>query len=164
MIYYLTGEVNSGKTSLLSFWVEEYHRRNRRACGILAPPVWVQGRKIAYNLIDVYTGETKPWASLTPINNAEKWGRFWFSLETLHFGQNALNRIDDSCDIGILDEVGPLELENRGWAFSLREILIRSPKNMIFIVRSSLVQPISNFFGIESYQVLTLDSTAPSID
>jgi nucleoside-triphosphatase THEP1 len=164
MIYYLTGEVNSGKTSLLSSWVEEYHRRNRRVCGILAPAVWVQGRKIAYNIVDVYSGETKLWASTEPIDDAEKWGRFWFSQEGLHFGQRALGRIDDLCDIGILDEAGPLELENRGWACSLREILIRPPKNMIIVVRASLVQPISNFFGIESCKVLTLDSPAPSLD
>lgn len=164
MIYYLTGGVNSGKTSLLSSWVEEYQRRNCRVCGILAPAVWVQGRKIAYNIVDVHTGETKPWSSTQPIDNAEKWGRFWFSREGLHFGQGALNRIDGLCEIGILDEVGPLELENRGWACSLREILIRSPENMIIVVRASLVQPVTNFFGIESFQVLTLDSPAPSLD
>lgn len=164
MIYFVTGEVNSGKTSHLSIWVDEYHKQNCRICGILAPSVSLQDGKLGYNLIDVFTGEAKQWASLLPINNAEKWGRFWFSWEGLHFGQNALNRIDDSCDIGILDEIGPFELENRGWASSLREILTRSPKNMIIVVRTSLVKPVSVYFGIESYQVLTRDSPAPSIE
>ena len=163
MIYFLTGEVNCGKTTHLTSFVEEYRRKNHRVCGIVAPALWVQGRKIAYNLIDVYTGETKSWASLTPINDAEKWGGFWFSREGLHLGQNALNRIDDLCDMGILDEIGPLELENRGWAFTLREILSRSPKNMMIVVRTPLVQSVSSFFEIESYQVLTLDSSAPSL-
>lgn len=164
MIYYLTGEVNSGKTDILSCWIKEYHKKNLGVCGILAPAVWAQGRKIAYNLIDVFTGETKMWSSTTLINDAEKWGRFWFSREALHFGEIALRRIDDQCDIGILDEVGPLELENRGWAFSLRELLTRSPKNMIIVIRSSLVQPISSFFGIESYHVLTLDASLPLLE
>ncbi|MBN1900221.1 hypothetical protein JW926_02710 [Candidatus Sumerlaeota bacterium] len=164
MIYFLSGEVNSGKTALLSCWVEEFQRKNRRACGILAPPVWVQGRKIAYNLVDVYTGESKTWATTTPVNDAEKWGRFWFPRDAIHFGENALNRIDNSCDIGILDEVGPLELENRGWAFPLKAVLARFPKNMIIVVRADLVKPVSNFFGVESYHVLTLDASLPVLD
>ncbi len=161
MIFFLTGEVNSGKTSLLTKWVDAYLREGRRIGGVLAPANWREGKKISYDIIDIEKEEPHLLASVEPLPDAERFGRFWFSRNGLALAESALMHLDAGFDIGVVDEVGPLELEGRGLANGLRAVLTHPPTKVILVVRNSLIGDVARTFRLRNYQVLTINSPCP---
>jgi nucleoside-triphosphatase THEP1 len=163
MIYILTGEINSGKTTALSGWVDLWRRQGCVIGGILAPANWHRGEKASYDVMDVRTGKRCLLASREPLENAESFGNFRFSKEGLVFGENALLGLNAEMDIGVVDEIGPLELDHRGWAQSFRAVLSHPPENLIVVVRNSLVNMVVDAFLVSSFDILTVNSNPPSI-
>ena len=160
-IFILTGDVNSGKTSTLSQWAEEYRREDYAVGGVIAPANWRKGRKISYDIIDLKSGERHFIASSEPIENAIKYGRFWFSNIGIAIAESAIMHLDELVDVGMIDEIGPLELKGKGLARGLYAALGHPPKKLILVVRKSLVEKISQAFSITSYHLLTTDSPKP---
>lgn len=163
MIYILTGEINSGKTGALSGWVEVWRTQGCVLGGILAPARWQKGKKVSYDILDVKTGKRCLLASREPLENAELFGNFRFSKEALVFGENALLGLNAETEIGVVDEIGPLELENRGWAQGFRSVLSHPPQNLIVVVRSSLVNRVAKAFLLSSFEILTKLSYHPPV-
>jgi nucleoside-triphosphatase THEP1 len=161
MIYILTGEINSGKTTALSSWVDLWRREGGVIGGILAPALWLQGLKVSYDVQDILTGKRCLLASREPLENAELFGDFWFSNEALAFGEKLLLGLDAETQIGVVDELGPLELAGRGWARAFRSLLSHPPENLIVVVRESLVKDVREAFSLPETAVLLWTSECP---
>jgi len=161
MIYFLTGDVNTGKTTIVSKWFEQYKQEGKSVGGFLAPALWSKGQKNSYELLDLQTGQRCVFASRKPLESAEKFGDFWFSHKGKKFGEHALKRLCPDIDVGIVDEIGPLELSGRGWAAPLKKLLRNPPQKLILLVRSSLVKAVSETFQISSFNTLTIRSPKP---
>ena len=161
-VFFLTGEVNSGKTSVLSgWWVDLYRGRGKRIGGVLAPANWKGGTKVSYDIVDLSTGERRLMASLKTIKDGERIGRFWFSRKGILLGNNAIKSLNADWDIGIVDEVGPLELEGSGLAKGFREMLEHPPKKLIVVVRNTLLEDVARSFGIRDFRCLSIESDPP---
>jgi len=160
-IFILTGDPNSGKTTALAAWVESYRQEGLKIGGTLAPAQWQGHQKIAYDIVDVATGQRHIMASLRPLEDAEYWGRFWFSREGIRLGEEALMRLNTDWDVGIVDEAGPLELAGGGLGRGLRHVLAHPPQNLIIVIRTSLIKPVTQAFGISHYQSRSRTSQKP---
>jgi len=160
-IYMLIGDVNSGKSSVLSKWVDEYKEEGRLVGGVLAPAHWFKGEKVYYDAIDIETGKRHIFASTKPISEAEAFGRFWFSKRGKQLAERAITKIKENYDVGIVDEIGSLELEGKGLARAFKAVLTHPPKKLIISVRESLVDDVVRAFGLNRFEKLNVLSQKP---
>lgn len=120
----ICGSIGAGKTSWCRRLIGAAQSHNLRMAGVLSPGVFVGSEKIAIDLQDVETGETRRLAARRmpddppcPITGALNW---IFDMPALTWGNTVLSRrlsVDSGgdADILILDELGVLEFtRNRG--------------------------------------------------
>ena len=75
----------------------------------------------------------------------------------MHKGFNALkssNNINNK--IVIIDEVGNLELENKGWANSIQDLIKASNNHILLVVRDSLIEKVIQKWNFKQYFVYNI--------
>ncbi len=136
----LTGGRGAGK----SRWCDALAHAGRDAglavAGFVSPPVLVDGEKAGIDILDISSGQRRRLAEPARADLPGTQGLGWrFDPEALAFGNKLLGRID-SCDLLIIDEVGPLELR-RGSGLTATFALLdaRHYRLAVVVVRPALV-------------------------
>jgi nucleoside-triphosphatase len=136
----LTGGRGAGKTR----WCGALARAGRDAglavAGLVSPPVLAGGEKTGIDLLDVASGERRRLAERARPDLPWTEGLGWrFDPEALAFGNALLARVG-TCDVLLVDELGPLEF-GRGSgltaAFALLDAL--RYRLAVVVVRPALV-------------------------
>ncbi|MFP3853977.1 MAG: nucleoside-triphosphatase [Anaerolineales bacterium] len=138
----LTGERNSGKTralELLLAWLTK-NRPALQVAGLISPGVYQDGKKIAIDIVDLRTDDHRRLAD--PKESAQQGlstKRWFFYTDIIAWGNRKLREIN-SCDIFIIDELGPLEFEREdGFQIAL-PLMDRAAFRLGFaVVRPSLL-------------------------
>ena len=144
----IAGPGGSGKTSWcrqLASSAVDLHMQPR---GLLSPAVFVDGNKVAIDLLDLDSGEKRRLAVKREHTSSTQAGlsivatQDWlFDTEALSWGNQILSRLVVQNELLILDELGPLELlENSGLTAGLELITRRAYRLACLVVRSTLVQ------------------------
>jgi len=118
----LMGERGVGKTHLCQRVVQLAQERGYDCAGVLSPAAFADGKKVAINLIDVATGEERLLAVADDAPGDVRWGRYRFVSSTLQWATKRLRRAVP-CDLLVVDELGPLELESKGGLVEALDIL-----------------------------------------
>jgi len=148
-IYILTGEINSGKTSLL----KEVVGKKENFLGILQ--VKVNKRRFLYNISNKrsYALEMEEKDDST------------FSIGRFHFAKSVfikahdeiLSQVQNHHELIIIDEVGPLELQNSGHYDLITLILkLNVSQKLLFVTRSSLVDLVTQKFNIRPIEIFRM--------
>ena len=181
VFWLLTGKKGSGKTSWCRELVAVARRAGQSVCGLLSEPVFVAGRKVAIDLVDIASRErrrlawlrARPCAGLlaavaeravecamqrdglrpgAPLPAA---GRWEFDPETIAWGNEILRR-DEPADLLIIDELGPLEFrQGDGLQAAFTTLSAGHDRLGIVVVRPSLV-PLARGRWPDS-QILTVE-------
>jgi nucleoside-triphosphatase len=107
----ITGSSGAGKTSWCQQLVTQLRASGVRVAGLLSPPVWINGRKTAIDLLDLVTGERRCLASVRQKDDSGLVTTHWqFDPDVLAWGDGLLQTLPP-CDALFLDELGPLEFE-----------------------------------------------------
>src|SRR6266487_3121876 len=138
-IYILTGPIRSGKTTKLMQWSEG--RKN--AFGILTPVV--DGRRI---FVDAHTREPFEMEAEPQEEDLLRIGKFIFSEKAFEKATDILYKaMNENTGWLIIDEIGPMELEGRGFSEILRQIFSTPISlNLLFVVREHLVEKVIDYF------------------
>ena len=149
MIRLLTGPIRSYKTTTLLQWSS--HRDD--VGGILTPDV--DGLRHLYNIRE---RRFIAWEKTTqPDDRDLVIGRFVFDHDAF---VTAIGWLEDHLEDAsmrtiILDEIGPLELQGKGWdAWLLRSMDRLRPKEVIFVVRQNIVEKVVERYGIEDAEIV----------
>jgi nucleoside-triphosphatase THEP1 len=142
-IFILTGDKGSGKTTLLTELVNEFQMRELRLSGIISPVVYKESTLVGFDVVDIQNQNRIPLCRISSERKEIKVGDFKFFGEGISFGNNALDLKNLSdCKLVIIDEVGPLELEGKGWAASLDRIINNLSCPLLLVVRESLLEKV----------------------
>jgi nucleoside-triphosphatase THEP1 len=143
-IFILSGEINSGKTTRLANWLE-----NRTDVGGILTPKFNSERVFQ----DAASGKT--WPMEASENEKQLLvGRYRFSAAGFQKAQSVLESalLNPAIRFLVVDEIGPLELRNEGFAAFLRTALSflenHQEKNLILVIRNSLVEQVKDHFQI----------------
>lgn len=157
MVFLLCGQVGQGKSGLLNHLLEELRREGLRVSGFLSPSVHRAGERIGYDLIDLHSGERCELSRVTdPAVQKERprVGLYTFRPRGIAFGLAALAlEKAEKADLVLVDEVGPWELCDQGWAKALYELTLSSDVPMIWVVRADIVDQVAAHWGLEAPQV-----------
>lgn len=140
-IYLLTGEIQSGKSSLCLEVVNEARERGLKLGGLISPAVFLDGEKAAIDLLELRSGEQRrladgPGGSLTEITTR----RWAFYPEAIAWGNEVLRR-SIPCDLLLIDEFGPLEfLRGEGWVAGFKTVESGDFQAALLVIRPSLLE------------------------
>lgn len=158
-VFMITGSRGAGKTELLDSVVEELRKRNRHPGGILSPVVRNESGRIGYDVVNIKTGERSVLCRNTPGGGEVRVGDWAFADEGIRFGSAALDPASlAGCDVIIVDEVGPLELEGKVWSFPLDTLMGRSKRPLIMAVRESLIEPVQTRWNFTPDHIWKIES------
>lgn len=109
----ITGRSGIGKTTYCQQWIASARAAGWQVGGLLAPPRIVAGQKVGIDLLDLASGDQRPYAHLhhaSPHPTAPTTGRWQFDTAVLAWANAVLDDIT-AVDLLIIDELGPLEFE-----------------------------------------------------
>ena len=162
-IILLTGEMQSGKTKLCLNLFQLAQDANIRVGGVISPAVFDGSRKIAIDAIDLKSGIRKRLAELrTSHQTALETQRWSFYSEVVDWGNKMLIEAVP-CDLLMIDELGPLELQRgEGWVNGLTVIENSDYSTALIVIRPSLVEEADRLWQVSriiDLDRVTLDSS-----
>lgn len=147
-ILIITGAVNSGKTTLANKIADEFKDFGFNVKGFLSKGIFSGEDKTGYKLINISTGDEYHLASINPGKKFKlRQGRLFFNEEVFETADKLLKHLSTD-DIILLDEIGPLEIKEKGFYSSLKEILSSLNNKVILIVREKLIKDILTKFNL----------------
>ncbi|USD39468.1 ATP-binding cassette domain-containing protein [Ferrimonas sp. SCSIO 43195] len=155
----VTGESGSGKTTLLQRLVADNANGTLDLNGILCPGEMRDGLRVSSDIVDVRTRARTRFGQrqqqFDPATNT----RFTFSEAGLKLGLDALTpRTSTQQGIWLVDEIGPMELKNGGFAKAIAALLSDPKRKHIWVVRPSLIQQAIDYWQLGSPQVVESDA------
>jgi nucleoside-triphosphatase THEP1 len=144
----IKGEQHQGKTTFVEQVVKQLVTEGHNVVGFLAPGSFKNGLRYSFDIVDIKTGKSKP---LCCRDNSvgEKAGPFIFNEEGQNFGKKLIDPVFlHEYELVVIDELGPLELQEKGWFPSVKALLNDHKNSMIWIIRSSLVEAIISKFWV----------------
>jgi nucleoside-triphosphatase THEP1 len=142
-VYIISGKISGGKTTFTKKLAVELIKHNIPAGGIISEKFISDSQILGYNLIDIETNESVILLRLSNEAEKERIGRFEIIADGFERGVAILSRMRLSDKkLIIIDEVGVLELGDKGWSACITEILKTSEKHLLITVRENYVEKV----------------------
>lgn len=144
-LFIITGEQGSGKTSLLREISDALAQKGISSGGILAHGRWENNRRSGFDLELIPDGKTATLCESAPREGWIRFRRFWFNPLAFDMGKQWLaGTIAKKPGALILDEIGPAELENDGWAAILPGLFAEARHRLVIVtVRALLTEAVA---------------------
>ncbi|MFB0547144.1 MAG: nucleoside-triphosphatase [Anaerolineae bacterium] len=140
-IVLLTGQAGAGKTAVCQRVVDLARQRGYLCGGLLTPAVLDrEGVKVGIEALDPLSGERWPLARTDQDLDGPQVGSYHLSATALKRCLAAIERAAEQCDLLVIDEIGPLELERgEGLVPALDILLGRRALRALVVVRHALL-------------------------
>jgi len=159
----ITGEIGSGKTTLISGISSRFNDSGVKTGGIIAAAVYENERKTGYKIHDVATGQEMLLSQINDADGMARVGRYFFIPEAIDFGRNALSvEKNRNAQVVLIDEIGAWELQGQGWASSLNELIINCNMPLIITVRRSFLDLVTENWMLQD--PLVIEAQNASVD
>jgi nucleoside-triphosphatase THEP1 len=137
-IYVMTGNVHTGKTTLLKKACAGLKQKGLRLSGLLSISLYSGDQLQGYDGYDLATETSFPLARTEAEKNRRHIGRFFFSPSGREKAEKALLR-PGAFDLTVVDELGPLELyQSAGFLPPVNELL-RLSRDLLLVIRKPLL-------------------------
>ena len=154
-IIILRGAEKTGKSTFLKHVVETLKRKNIKVGGFISPSVYENEQHLGYDLVDLQSGKRMVLSRIDGNSGMPKVGNYYFSEEGIDFGNNIMDPNNlKNIDVVIIDEVGPWELKNQGWAKGLTELARSFEHIMIWVVRESIVDKVIENWSLKNPMII----------
>lgn len=157
-IIIVTGRVNSGKTAFLEKFINQEKVDGNFPTGILARGIFDGQIKIGYDVVNIVNGISMPLARTSHFAEGNiEFGRFYFSEKAFNFAKDALLNFK-SGGVVFLDEAGPMELDGKGHAASLKTLIESEILRLYIVVRQELLDQFkSGFLGERDVKIIEVN-------
>ena len=161
MLHIITGNINSGKTTkLLSLYNEL-----KTGDGFILPKIFIEGNYAGQQIVRLSTGVSIPFSfkrDYIPTYWDEKYRLdvYSFSHKGFEFASETIKHIvSNNISPIFIDEIGPLELEEKGF-FQLLSQLLSRDYTMYISVRGFLLENVISKFKIKQYEFIRVQETS----
>lgn len=162
MIYLLSGSIGTGKSTALLKWSQG---RND-VFGILTP----KNKNGIRFILDVNTKECFEMETHSETADVIFVGRYHFLKTAFETGNAIIKRTLKNTKSGyvIIDELGKLELESKGFhesaSLAITETINNNHLHLLLIIRSSLLIKMIEKFRISDYQLIAISELNQSLN
>ena len=148
-IFIIIGSVSEGKTTYTKKLIEIFRKYNIKVGGILSERVMTNSQTTGYDLVNIETGEKETFLRQNEECGSETIGRFTICPKGLTMGNTILSSLMlQGNRIVIIDEVGLLELGNKGWSDCINGLLAKSKNHILITVRDIYVNEVKNKWNL----------------
>lgn len=159
----LTGPFGSGKTTACRQLADLARQRGSDCAGIVCPARFDGAYKVGIDLLNLRTGERRPLAEADNQPSELRTTRYRFDAQVMAWGATILDTACP-CDVLIVDEIGPLELERGlGWVNALEVLRAGQFAQGVVVVRPVLLDALARAVKGVPSQVFVLP-LAPGMD
>lgn len=145
----ITGNKGSGKTTALTQIIHYLKSRNLKLSGFIAPGYWKNNERNSFELQSAESGNKILYCSREQKDSWVEVKPFFIDPEALRFGHELLSiNSVRLADVVIIDELGPFELQGKGWSQAVKNIIENINTPMIWVVRERLIQTIPEYFEL----------------
>ena len=137
-VFIIAGEIGQGKTTCLIRLIEALKAENISVGGIYSPRIMEGDATIGYDLVNISDQTKEKYLRISDDESLSKIGKYSILPPGQSLGYRAF--AVSSIDVMFMDEVGLLELENKGWAKNLNELLNASKSHLVLSVRDSFLE------------------------
>lgn len=141
----ITGPVHCGKTSVLKELFSFLKHEGVSAAGFIESAKFLNNHRTGYEFCDLNTNETCIAATFNPAMNC-----YDFPETAWIWAQNRM-KLYENASVFMVDELGRLESEGRGLMPILLDSVGRMPRELIGVVRESVVDEIERRLGKFDY-------------
>lgn len=148
-VFIITGDVSEGKTGFLAGLLQRFRDKDFLVGGFYAPRIMQDGKTLGYDLVFVETGNKVSFLRIKQNGESGGIGKFEIDTETLEQGKRILS-IENSRgkDVVIIDEIGRLELQGRGWSSCLESLLTIQHLCLLITIRKDILNLVIEKFKI----------------
>jgi len=149
-IFILKGAIGSGKTTFLLNYC------NQKNVGGVLSPIINSNR----HFMNIETKETKLMEAKENETEALNIGRYKFSPKAFEWANKILiDCTNKNYETIIIDEIGPLELQGKGFAETLKFLLSHheTKSDLLLVVRENLANGVLDYFGIKKENVFDFE-------
>ncbi len=158
-IFVLTGPVQGGKTTLVSEKTSLLREKGVKVMGFLCPGSFSEDLRSAFSLVDLETGRRVPMGDVKEQKGWVKFRRFYFNPEAFVQGELWIKScLKRDPDLLVIDEVGPMELEGKGWSTTLDTLAQNSSITQLWIVRQQILPDVIQRWIIPEDHVFTTET------
>lgn len=157
MVYIIVGKINEGKTTkLLSLYKER-----EKGDGFIIKKIYIGDIYVGQEIMRLSTGESMAFSykeGFVPVHwwESEKFSTYSFSVEGLKFAENIVLGIEENnIEPVFIDEIGPLELQQKGF-YKLLIRLLQKDKEIYITVRENCVKEVIEKFNIKIYKIINI--------
>jgi len=146
-LFILSGPREIGKTTFLTSVVEQARQLQLTVAGVLSVAVYDAVQKVAIDVIDLHTGIKQRLANQRQAQfdgiATERWA---FDAGVLAWGNQILAE-SCPCDLLIVDELGPIELERGGgWQNGIAALSSGDYRAAVVVIRPELLAKANMFW------------------
>ena len=153
----LVAPSGQGKTTICRRAVEQTRASGLRVAGLLSLPVYEGQQKTAIWLHNLADGQERLLARADAPGQGPRLGSWGFVQDTLDWGQGILTSLAP-CDLLVIDEIGPLEIEQGlGLTNALPALRRREYRQAVLTLRPSLVEAVQALLAGLPVSVVRLD-------
>jgi len=162
-VYIITGDVHSGKTTYAFKIARKIKKKGIKIAGILAPGYMKEGKRIAFDVLDLATVEKTRLATSKNIEDlkevfGEYFGPYYFYRSGMNFARNALKlETVKNSYVVFIDEVGRMEIQESGYYQALIDLLESDINTIILVVREKFIEDIKKKFNINPAGILRVE-------
>ncbi len=139
----ISADKNQGKTTQIKKIVAYLKEKNIAIGGFYSEKVFDNQKFIGYDVIMVETNKSYAFLRLKGNNTQQRIGDFFIDEFALAEGIIQIKKaITDEVKAIFIDEIGKLELKNRGWTVAINNLLHSYKGKIIIAIRVNFVQDI----------------------
>jgi nucleoside-triphosphatase THEP1 len=145
----ITGAIREGKTTFTKDVVEILLDRGIRVSGFLAKGMDADGERTGFRLLNIATGEEFELCTTKPNQEFIRQGIYYFDPANIRKGLEILNSTETGfADLLVIDEIGPMELNDHGWAAPVGKLCRKHLPVHLWVVRRDLADLVSRKWNV----------------
>ena len=153
-VFILTGAVGEGKTSQVQKIISKLQDRMINVGGIYSPRIMENEKTIGYDIVNIQTNVRMPFLRILENEDLQRIGKYCIQPDGLEAGLSSIKKSrTDKAEVIIIDEVGRLELRDKGWAPEIEQLLNKPESSILMAVRKDFVEDLIQKWKIENYVV-----------
>jgi len=144
MKIFITGLPGSGKSTVLIKVLDFLKSKNLSVGGIISPEIKEKGRRIGFEVVDIFSNKRKVFASIYFKSNY-KVSKYFVDINAFEeVATNALEFAFENCDVIAIDEIGKMELLSKKFEEIVYKI-VHSNKPLIAVVHRNYIDDFREF-------------------